>query len=68
MLSATADTLAYEMTRDADKVIVVINRSDSSQSVGNLPASSFTDLLKGGTFTGPSVMVPARSSLILTPN
>jgi glycosidase len=68
MLSATADTLAYEMTRDADKVIVVINRSDSSQSVGNLPASAFTDLLEGGTWSGPSVMVPARSSLILTPN
>jgi hypothetical protein len=68
VLSATAETLAYQMTRDADTVLVLINRSDNAQSVANIPASSFTDLLEGGTHTGPSVMVPPRSALILTPN
>jgi glycosidase len=66
VLSATADTLAYQMTRDADTVLVLINRSDNPQAVANVPDGSFTDLLSGGTFTGSSVMVPARSSLILT--
>jgi len=68
VLSATAETLAYQMTRDADTVLVLINRSDNAQSVANIPASAFTDLLEGGTHTGPSVMVPPRSALILTPN
>lgn len=63
----TLETLAYQMTKDADTVLVLVNRSDSAQSIAGIPGSSFTDLLNGGTHTGPSVMVPARSSLILTP-
>ena len=47
-------------------VFVAVNRGDSAQSVGNLPGGSLTDLLNGGTVSGPSVMVPARSARILT--
>lgn len=66
-LSVNADTYAYRMTQNADTVIVVVNRSDSQQAVGGLPAGALTDLLNGGTVSGPTVTVPARSARILTP-
>jgi hypothetical protein len=64
-LSVGADTWAYSMTDGSDKVYVVLNRSDSSQSVGGLPSSSLTDAVSGQSFTGPTVTVPARSFLLL---
>jgi len=64
-LTATNDTLAYKMQYNADTAYVLINRGDSAQSVGNLPSGSFTDELGGSSVTGPSVSVPARSSMVL---
>lgn len=64
-LSSSADTLAYKMSYNADTVYVAINRSDSPKSVGGLPSGNFGDELSGGSFAGPSVTVPARSSLVL---
>ena len=66
-LSVNADTYAYRMSKDADTVFVAVNRSDAQQSVDGLPSGSLTDLLNGGSVSGPSVTVPARSARILTP-
>ena len=64
-LSSGTDTIAYRMQYNGDDLIVVINRGDGPANVGNLPAGSFTDLLGGGAVSGPSVSVPARSSMVL---
>jgi len=66
-LGSSNDTIAYKMQYNADVVYVVINRADSAQSVGNLPSGSLKDELGGGSVTGPSVSVPARSSMVLVP-
>ena len=66
-LSITADTWAYKMLSGTDTVYVALNRSDSAQQVTGLPAGALTDQLGGGSVTGPTVMVPARSSMVLTP-
>lgn len=66
-LSISADAWAYEMVSGSDTVYVAINRSDATQQVSGLPAGSLTDQLGGGTVAGPNVMVPARTSMVLTP-
>jgi glycosidase len=65
-LSVTADTYAYQMDYNGDTVYVAINRSDSAQSVGGLPSAALQDLLTGSTVNGPTLSVPARSSMVLT--
>ncbi|MCC6557770.1 MAG: hypothetical protein IT372_32890 [Polyangiaceae bacterium] len=65
-LSVTADTYAYRMASATDTVFVAVNRSDSQQQIGGLPSGQLTDLLNGGTVSGPTVTVPARSARILT--
>src|SRR5262249_3572742 len=42
-VSVTSDTYAYKMASGSDVVYVVINRSDSTQQVGNLPGGSLSD-------------------------
>jgi glycosidase len=64
-LSVTADTLAYRVQYNADTVYVALNRSDSSQSVGSLPSGNLEDQLTGTTLSGPTLSLPARSSLVL---
>lgn len=66
-ISATTDTIAYKMSSGSDVVYVVVNRGDSPQQVGNLPSGALKDELTGASVTGPTVTVPARSSLVLTP-
>jgi len=58
------DVYAYSMTHGSDKVIVVLNRSDSQQSIF-LPGTSYKDLLTGATVSASSVSISARSSLVL---
>jgi glycosidase len=58
------DVYAYQMTSGSDKVVVVLNRSDATQTI-NLQGSSYADLLNGGTVTASSVSMPPRSSRIL---
>jgi glycosidase len=65
-VSSTAETLVYRMTLGADVVWVAINRADGAQSVSGLPSGTLHDLLGGGTVSGPSFSLPARSSMILT--
>ncbi|MFW5740144.1 MAG: alpha-amylase family glycosyl hydrolase [Myxococcota bacterium] len=65
-VAVTDDTFAYKMETTGDTVYVVINRSDFTQDVGGLPASA-TNLLDGSSVTGPTLSVPARSSMILVP-
>ncbi|MCA9634636.1 MAG: hypothetical protein KC420_01195, partial [Myxococcales bacterium] len=67
-LSVDADTMAYQMSGDGDTVYVLLNRSDSAKSVGGLPGGAFTDALSGAGVQGPSVMVPARGSMVLVAN
>lgn len=59
-----SDVYAYSMTAGSDKVVVVLNRSDSSQTI-SLPGTSYTDLLTGSTVSASSVSVGPRSSLVL---
>jgi glycosidase len=66
-LSSDADTMVYEMSDGTDTVYVAINRSDSSATVSSLPSSTLTDLINGGTVTGPSVVLGARAALVLSP-
>ena len=66
-LFASDDAIAYRMYLGSDSVYVVVNRSDSDAAVDSLPAASLTDELTGASFTGPSITVPARTSLILVP-
>jgi glycosidase len=66
-LTATDDTIVYQMSFGVDVVYVVVNRADAARDASGLPAMMLTDELGGGTVTGPSVSVPARSSMILVP-
>jgi glycosidase len=66
-LSADADTFVYEMAYGAERVYVAINRADGNRNAGGLPAGSYQDLLGGGIVAGPSVDLPARSSMVLIP-
>ena len=65
VLGVTNDTLAYKMAGAGDTVYVVINRGDTQQSVGGLPSGAMTDLMTNAAVNGPSVNVPARSSMVL---
>ena len=53
------------MTAPGDVLHVLVNRSDSAESVSDVPEGEYVDELGGGTFSGGSVMVPARSALVL---
>ena len=66
-LSIGDDTWAYKMDDGSDLVYVLLNRSDSAKTVSGLPSTTLNDALLGGTATGPSVSVPARSARILIP-
>jgi glycosidase len=58
------DVYAYGMTEGTDKIVVVLNRSDTQQSIF-LPGTSYTDLLTGNKVSAKSVTIPPRSSLVL---
>ena len=58
---------AYKMTDGTDTVYVLLNRGDGPKTFGNLPSGSFTDAISGQTFTGPNVLVDARSFRLLVP-
>jgi len=64
-LWASADTMAYKMVHPMETVYVAINRGDSQGQVGGLPSGAMTNLLNGQTVNGPTVNLPARSSMIL---
>jgi glycosidase len=66
-VSSTADTLVYKMSQGSDVVYVAVNRSDAAHPVSGLPAGALTDLLGGGSVSGPSPSVPARSAMIFAP-
>lgn len=65
-LSQSDDTWVYSLVDGADTVYVAVNRSDAAKTVSGLPSLTLTDLLEGGTVSGPSVSVAARGVLILT--
>lgn len=62
-LFLTNDVYAYEMVSGSDRLIVVLNRSDSPQSltIGGL----YKDLLSGATVNGATLSIGARSSMVL---
>jgi glycosidase len=62
---ATTDTMAYKMVHPMETVYVAINRGNQQGSVSGLPSGSLTNLLTGQTVTGPTLNLPARSSMIL---
>lgn len=64
--TATNDqVIVYEMKLAGKRIIVAINRSDSAQSNLNVGSGTFTDLLNGGSVSGASLSLPARSAAIL---
>ena len=65
-ISADTDTWVYRMTGcGEDDVIVAINKADTPRSV-SLPAGTYANLVEGGTVSGGSNMLGARSFLVLT--
>ncbi len=64
-LSVGTDTYAYSMSSGTDTVYVLINRGDSAQNVGGLPAGNYTNLLDSSAVSGPAPNLPARSSMVL---
>ena len=75
-VALSSDTYAYTMSHGSEVLTVVLNRSDSGQTVklplqsggaggGSATNASYTDLISGATVTGPTVKVPARGSLVL---
>jgi glycosidase len=64
-LSATADTLAYKMTLGSEVVYVAINRGDIAQQVSGLPSGSLNELIGETSVSGPTVTIPARSSMVV---
>jgi glycosidase len=62
------DVYGYQMTSGSDTLVVVLNRSDSDQTITlTHVAPTFSELLGGGTVAGSSVSIPKRSALILKP-
>ena len=66
-LSADAETFVYAMDLGADSVYVALNRADAERSAGGLPGGDYEDLLTGQVVSGPSVELPARTSMVLVP-
>ncbi|MFO0561069.1 MAG: alpha-amylase family glycosyl hydrolase [Polyangiales bacterium] len=69
-LSSDQDTWVYRMEgcgAGFNAVTVAINRADSARSV-NIPAGTYTNLATNAASMGGSVMVPARSWVILRAN
>lgn len=65
-LSQADDTWAYSLVDGTDTVYVAVNRSDSAKTVSGLPSSTLTDLLTGGSVSGPTITVPARGAVLLS--
>ena len=61
---ATVDTLVYEMVHGSERVVVALNRSDVTKTVGGVPTSTYTDLLTGETVAPPLSLQP-RSVAVL---
>ena len=65
IVSATDDTFVYSMSDGTETIYIAINRGDVDQTVSGLPSQSWADLLNQSSVSGPSVLVPARSSRVL---
>lgn len=67
-VSVTNDTYSYEMRDpESDDVIYVgLNRGDLDGAVGGMPTSG-TDLLTGKATTGPSILLPPRTAVVVVP-
>jgi glycosidase len=63
LLHLSNDVYAYEMRHATNRVVVVLNRSDSAQVI-NL-SGTFTNLLDNAAIDGASLTIPARSSMVL---
>ncbi len=64
-LSVGNDTIVYKMETTGDTVYVAVNRGDSQTQAGGLPSGQLTDLLSNSSVAGPTVTLPARSSMVL---
>lgn len=58
------EVYAYRMSEGSDQLVIVVNRSDTEQTI-QLPASSYQDLLRGQTLKGPSYKLSPRASYVL---
>jgi glycosidase len=65
-LELASDVWVYEMKDGVDRVVVALNRADAARTA-KLPAGAWRDEMTGQAFSGPTVQVPARGFLILTP-
>ena len=65
IVSATDDIFVYSMSDGTETIYIAINRGDVDQTVSGLPSQSWSDLLNQSSVSGPSVLVPARSSRVL---
>jgi glycosidase len=65
-LGTSNDAFVYEMNGDGERLIIALNRGDSSTAAPSLPAGSYTDLITEQSVTSP-LTLPARSAMILQP-
>jgi glycosidase len=63
---ANTNVWAYTVTAGSDKLYVVVNRGDATESV-TLGVSNLTELLENTLGAGPVVSVPARQTRIYKP-
>jgi len=67
-LALTNDVWAFEMKTTGDVVYVAINRGDADVSATGLPSGSLRELVGSTTVSGPSVVIPARSTRVFVKN
>jgi hypothetical protein len=53
------------MTLGSEVVYVAINRGDIAQQVSGLPSGSLNELIGETSVSGPTVTIPARSSMVV---
>lgn len=64
VLAVNDDTIVYEMVRGSDRIVVALNRADTSRTAEGVPSGSYTELLEG-TATATPITLPPRSAAIL---
>jgi glycosidase len=67
-LEVSTDVWAYSRVTSGDTVYVAVNRGDTDQNINSLPAGSYSELVTGGTATGPQATIPARQTRIYVAN
>jgi len=61
----SSEVYGYRMVDGSDRLVILLNRSDSEQTVNLTGATTFTDLLTAESLNASSVKIPPRSVRVL---